>query len=150
MRKPVRKQLQKRPITRRVQDYLADTSSSVRNAPGENLRKRVPRVAERNIGEGVAVGAIEAGVAIIIEETLGVPLGASSDTIDVDVLEEGNEVYTVNVNAPTRNMAEARAFLDAGTGFTSYLTEVFEVEEVEIVRTRMVRDTYQVVLRIRG
>lgn len=152
--RPIRDAIGSEPPMMEIQNRFSGRLSKARNAPGELLKtdlKRegiLPRSEKRNIGNGVAVGALEAGVAAILEQVIGFPLGASVDIIDSEVVDENTERYTVNVNAPTKNMAEVRAFIDSTTGFTSLITEKFELEKTTILRTRTVRDTHQVELLV--
>lgn len=132
------------PILRKVEDSIDSSAHEARNRIlSEPLERRIPRLGPRNIGEGIAAGMVEAAVAVGIEDLFGVPFGATSDTINVKSV-EGGKVYTVNVNAPVQNMAKARGFLDSTTGFTSILTDKFEVSNVEVLNERILRDTYQV------
>lgn len=97
------------PFVKRVKDRVSRPLSERRNKPGERLQKRLPEVPSRNIGRGEAVGAVNAGLATLLEDTLGVPFGATVDIVNVETGSNG-DVYTVNVNAPTENIARARAF----------------------------------------
>lgn len=152
--RPVRDALDRDPPLMELQNRVSRPASRARNTPGKllktDLQERgfLPRTQKRNIGNGVAVGAIEAGIAVVLEQVIGFPLGASVDIIESEPIDETTERYTVNVNAPTMNMAEVRAFIDSSTGFTSLLTERFELQNTEVLRTRTVRDTYQVELLI--
>lgn len=134
-------------ITQRVSNRVSNRASQVRNRPSQRLQKRMPRLGQRNIGEGIGAGMVEAGVAVILEETLGLPFGASSDVTDVEPV-EGGHIYTVNVNAPVENMAQARAFIDSTTGFSSVLVDTLDVQSVEVLNTRPLRDTYQIKIRV--
>lgn len=140
--------LGREPIWRKVEDRLSERASTARQRVlNDPLERRVPRVGQRNIGEGIGAGLIEAGIAVILEETLGVPFGASSDIVDTTPV-DGGMVYTVNVNAPVENMAKARAFIDSTTGFLSILTDNYEIDNAEVLNTRMLRDTYQIELLV--
>lgn len=136
------------PIWRRLEDKVDDVGYRVRNAPGERLRKRIPSFENRNFGGGVAVGTIEAAIAVILEETVGVPFGSDTEIIHVEPVEGRANVYTVDVDAPFENMASAKAFFESQTGFSSLLTDLIEVEDVEVLKTRPLRDTYQVKIRV--
>jgi hypothetical protein len=94
------------------------------------------------------VGALEAGIALLLKETVGLPLGSDVEVSDVEATQGGN-IYTINVDAPFENMAEAQAFFEAGTGYTSIITDLIEVQETEVLRTRTVRDTYQIKVLVR-
>lgn len=131
------------PIWRRVEDAMDDAASDIRNAPGRNLRKQFPEFDNRNFGGGIAIGSLEAAIAIILERTIGVPFGSDVEITDTEPT-SGGTIYTVNVDAPFENMAQARAFFESQTGFTSLLMDTYNVENVEVLRTRPARDTYQV------
>lgn len=135
-------------IIRAITNRFQNRANDLRNKPGTQLEEKIPDVPNRNFGGGLAIGGIEAGIAVVLEDTVGVPFGGSSDVVGVEAV-EGGVKYTVNVNAPTQNMAQARAFIDSSTGFTSYLTDLYDVQDVELTKTRMLRDTYQVELLIK-
>lgn len=135
--------LDRKPFIRRVENRIDDRASKIRNRPSRAMQEKVPKIPNRNIGGGVAAGTIQSAIAIILEETVGVPFGGSTEVTEVDSVQGGN-VYTVNVDAPTENMSKAKAFFQANTGFTSLLTDLIQVDNVEVLRTRPLRDTYQV------
>lgn len=135
--------LDRKPPWRKLENRIGSAPRRLRNRPGDALRKRVPEFENRNFGAGVGVGIVEAGIALVLKETVGVPLGSDTEAVGAEVTEEG-VIYTINVDAPFRNMAEARAFLESGTGFTSVLTDKIDVRETEILKTRVLRDTYQI------
>lgn len=133
-----------RNIIDRIRSAPTRRASKFRNRYSKRVESATPDFLEgRAIGSGTMTGAVGAGILTILEETVGVPFGASSDIVSVDPV-DGGAIYTVNVNAPTQNMAQARAFIDSTTGFVSYLTDRFEIENAEVLNTRMARDTYQV------
>lgn len=136
------------PIIRRIRNRAAEPFSRVRNKPGKAAQERLPKAEVRNIGGGEVVGALGAGLATVLEDTLGVPFGASVDIVNVEPTNDG-DIYTVNVNSPTENIARARAILDSGTGFTSYLVDEFDIDEAEVLNKRFLRDTYQIEVRIK-
>jgi len=138
----------RKPIIRRVEDRVDQAAHDTRQIPDEFLQERVPELENRNIGGGRVVGIVSAAVATAVEDAVGVPFGASSDIIDTEVVDEG-VLYTVNVNAPIETMAEARAALDSTTGFTSFVTDKIDVEDVEVQKMRIVRDTYQIDVLVR-
>lgn len=142
----LKRNFDREPIWRRLEEKVSN--------PGHNIRDQidrktsfVPRFRKRNFGGGVGAGAVTAGVITILEDVIGVPFGGSVDTIDVEPAEDGT-IYTVNVNAPTESSAKVRAFIDAGTGFTSLLTDTLDTRDVEVIGTRTFRDTYQVQIKI--
>lgn len=140
--------LNREPLPRKIKDSVSDQLSEIRNRPGNRIRDRAPDLEKRNIGDGKVAGSVGAAVVTVLEDVVGVPFGASVDVVDVRPT-QGGQIYTVNVNAPSQNMAEARAFIDSGTGFTSYLTEEFDVENVHVLNKRVIRDTFQIELRVR-
>lgn len=139
----LRNTLDREPVWRRVEDRIGGTARRIRNKPGQVLQRRFPQFPNRNFGGGVAVGTVEAGVALILEDTLGIPFGSDTEIVDSQAVSGGMK-YIVNIDAPFENMARARAFLEANTGFTSLLTDLLKVENVDVVNTRTIRDTYQI------
>lgn len=127
---------------------MVSPANRLRNVPGGTLRRRVPQFPRRNFGGGVAIGSVEAAVALVLQDTLGIPFGSDTEVSDVRSA-DGGTVYTVNVDAPFENMARARAFFEAQTGFISLLTDLLEVRDVDVLKTRAVRDTYQVEVMVR-
>lgn len=144
----VRSALDREPFWRRVEGRVGSRANRFRNRPGSALRRRFPQFPNRNFGGGITVGLVEAGVALVLEDTLGIPFGSDTEIVDSQPVSGGTQ-YTVNIDAPTENMARARAFLEANTGFTSVLTDLLEVQSVDVLRTRTVRDTYQVEIVVR-
>lgn len=130
------------PIWRKAEDLVDNTGYNLRNKPSNALGV-LPRYKNRNIGGGIGIGVVQAAIAKILDDTVGVPFGSDTEIIGMEPADNG-VVYTVNVDAPTENMAQARAFLESGTGFTSILTDLLQVENVEVLKTRTLRDTYQV------
>lgn len=131
------------PIVRKITDKVGDRSNKLRNRVGKNARERLPRFGNRNIGEGTVIGTIEAGVATLLKDTVGIPFGSEVEIADISK-SQGGTVYTVNVNAPFEDMAKMQAFFEANTGFTSLLTNKLNVESVDVLNTRLARDTYQI------
>lgn len=145
----LKKKFDREPFWRRIEDRVSNPGHNVRNRVNSRLSGTVPRFENRNFGGGIGAGVVGAGVATVLEDVVGVPFGGSTDTLDVQPADDGSgTIYTVNVNAPLENMAKARSFIDAGTGFTSVLTDTLQVENVELIGTRTFRDTYQVTLKI--
>jgi len=140
--------LNREPFIKQVSDAVTDTAHNVREAPDNAIQQNTPDIPRRNLGGGTAIGAITAALATVVEDTVGVPFGASSDIVDSEPVNGGIK-YTVNVNAPIETMAEARASIDSTTGFTSFLTDRIEVDNVEIEKTRILRDTFQVEVIVR-
>lgn len=129
------------PVLRRVGDRIDKRASNIRNRQSRRVRMLTPSMDRRNLGDGMAVGAAGSAVASAIEAYL--PIG--SDTEIVGVSESGKGVvYTVNIDAPFENLARAEASLESGTGFTSFITDKIEVKSASVLRSRPLRDTYQV------
>lgn len=135
--------IDREPIVKKAVDSVRDRFHRRRTSVDDVIERNTLQFENRNIGGGTAIGAASAAIAVVIEDTVGIPFGASSDIVGSRSVEGGTE-YTVNVNAPFRNMAEARATIDSSTGFTSFLTDRIDIENVEIQRTRVFRDTYQI------
>lgn len=135
------------PFGRRVRKRIAPRLSKGRNNVSKKVRSSAPSFPDRNLGEGVFIGAVGSAVATILEDTVGLPFGASVNIIDVEA-SDGFNIYTVDVNAPTENMAEAKAFIESGSGFISYLTDSYEIDDAEVLTSRMARDTYRVRVRV--
>lgn len=142
----IRRILDREPVWRKVEDQISNPGHRIRNSVG-NIGDSVPEFQHRNLGGGIATGTLGAAIGVVLEDTIGIPFGGSSDIIETQRGEGANE-YVVNVNAPTENIAQARAFIDSGTGFTSILTDKLDVQDVELIGTRTIRDTYQIKLRI--
>lgn len=120
----------------------------VRNAPGTALERRVPQPFEKlPVGRGTLAGAIAQGIGVILQDTIGLPFGAEAEVVEVEQTENGY-LYTVNVNAPSENLAQARAFLESTTGFTSYFTDRFDVKEANVINGRVLRDTFIVKIEV--
>lgn len=139
----VRNALDREPVWRRLEERGVGPFSDLRNTPGRGLRERVPRFSQRNFGGGIAVGAVEAAIAIVLKRTIGVPFGSDVEIVDSES-RDGGMMYTVNVDAPFENMARAQAFFESTTGFTSLLTDLLQVRSTRVVKQRLVRDTYQI------
>lgn len=144
----IRGALDREPVWRRAEGVVARPASRVRNKPGSVLHRRFPQFESRNFGGAVGIGVIEAGIALILEDTLGIPFGSDTEIVNSQAVSGGTR-YTVNVDAPFENMARARAFFEANTGFASLLTDLLQVENVETLKTRALRDTYQVEIVVR-
>lgn len=144
----IQDRLGREPVWRRKEDQLSRVPRNVRGKLNDLLADRLPRYENRNLGSGVLAGTAQAGIADILEDVIGVPFGAETEMVDINNNATRNGAsgveYTINVNSPTQTMAEARAFIESGTGYTSILTDLLHVEDVTLVKTRMLRDTYEV------
>lgn len=130
-------------LIQRLENRVDDKAHELRNRPSKRLQRNMPRLGQRNIGEGVGAGLVEAGTIVILEDILGVPFGANVDVVDSEP-SQGGTIYTVNVNAHGENLARARAFLQSTTGFSSVFTDTLDIKNTEVLNTRIARDTYQV------
>lgn len=129
------------PVLRQVGDRLDKRASNIRNRQSHRVQKATPSLKRRNIGDGMAVGVVGS----LIEDFISSYIPIGSDTEVVGVRKEGEGVvYTVNTDAVFENMAKAEGFMESGTGLTSFITDKIDVEDVQILRTRPLRDTYQV------
>lgn len=146
VRERLREVVDRKSIPRKLDDRFKNRVHNLRMKPGSRL-ERIPDFENRNFGSGKGLGILEAAIATIIEDTVGVPFGADADVSTSTVTENGVR-YVVDVNAPTQNMAEARAFIDSGTGFTSILTDKLNVENVELLKVRTFRDTFRVTILV--
>lgn len=131
------------PVWRRLEDRIDNRAHSLRNRPGRRVQESIPSFENRNFGGGIAIGILEAAVAIILKETVGIPFGSDTEAVGAEPTGDG-VIYTINVDAPFENMAQAQAFIESGTGFTSVLTDRINVSNVDVLKTRVLRDTYQI------
>lgn len=134
-----------RPL-KRLSSEVGKRATKVRNKPVDAALGRID-LGRRNIGQGKGMGAVGAGLAVILEDVLGIPFGASVDTHNVEYVQDG-EIYTVDVNAPFHRMADARSMIDTSTGFTGFITDDIEILETELIKARPIRDTYRVKVKI--
>lgn len=132
-----------KPPLKKLTDRVSRRASRMRNRPTERLQEQSPSFENRNIGDGMSVAFLQAAVTQVLKDVVGVPLAAEADITSVQNHSKG-KVYTIVVESPTESLAEARAFLDAGAGFTSILTDVIDVQDTKIVRNRIVRDTHEI------
>jgi len=138
---PVRKFIDREPVWRKAQNYVDKTASDIRNAPGKRIRSMVPEMKNRNIGGGVVVGSVGAAIVKVLKDYA--PIDASVNIVNTEDVNGGVE-YTINVDSPFSNVAEAEAFFESASGFTSILTDKYNIEGVRVLKTRVLRDTYEV------
>lgn len=136
------------PIIRQLSDRFTDEGHSIRDKQDQRIEDAVPKLPNRNFGGGRGIGILGAAVGTALEDVIGVPFGGSSSVVDVDVQEDG-VLYTVDVNSPFETMAEARAAIDSSTGYTSFVTEEIDTVDVEVITTRVLRDTYRIELKVK-
>lgn len=145
----LKQKFDREPFWRKAEDKLSNPGHNIRNRIDDRMSNTIPRFNKRNFGGGIGAGAVGAAVGTALEDVVGVPFGGSTDTIDVRPATDGRgTVYVVNVNSPFASMAKVRAFIDAGTGFTSIITDQLNVEDVQVIGTRTLRDTYQIRLKV--
>jgi len=144
----LKKRFDREPVWRKAANRASGPGHSLRSRVGGSFGNRIPSFENRNFGGGIGAGTVGAGLATVLEDVVGVPFGGSTDTVSIENNPDGSISYVVNVNSPTEDMAKVRGFIDAGTGFTSVLTDELDVQDVELVNTRVLRDTYQVKLKI--
>lgn len=129
------------PILRRIGGRIDDRASNVRNRQSRRVQMATPSLDRRNLGDGMTVGIIGSAIEDLIATY--VPIGSQTEIASVKSQGEGI-VYTINTDSVTENMARAEAAMESGTGFTTFLTDNLDVENVEVLRTRPLRDSYQV------
>lgn len=139
---------EKEPVIRRLSNQFKGPARRIRDKQDQRLEDAFPPYKERNFGGGRGVGILGAAIGTALEDIVGVPFGGSSDIVGVEDAPDGM-VYTVDVNSPFETMAEARAAIDSSTGYTSFVTEEMDTMDVEVVKTRVLRDTYRVKLKIK-
>jgi len=122
-------------------DNRADAAHEARVNVGNKLVQVTPDWENENIRPGTATGAIMAGIAAVVDEYLA-PISADTEIANVEYTEEGIR-YTVNVDAPFEQQARFRAMMEAGAGFSSLITDSYNMTEPEDIRHRMVQDTWQ-------
>lgn len=122
------------PRIRDAESGVASSVSEFRNNLSDTVRETVPDLGDRNVGEGRLIALQLA------------PLGAVfGGTVDIENSREvdGGTLYTVNVNSPSKNTAEALSFLTAGNGIASYVVDKLERQDIEVQNERILIDTYK-------
>jgi len=138
---PIRKLLDREPIWRRVINKADKKASDIRNTPGKAIKNAAPKMKNRNIGGGVGIGMVGAAIVKVAKDYA--PVDTSVSIVNTEQAHNGT-LYTVNVDSPLSNVAEAEAFFESASGFTSILTDEYNIQDVNVVKTRLVRDTYEV------
>ena len=144
----IKKMAQKDPFLRQMSNKLKGPGHRIRDKQDNRIEGAVPQFKERNFGGGRGVGILGAAIGTALEDIIGVPFGGSSSVVNVEEASDG-VVYTVDVNSPFETMAEARAAIDSSTGYTSFVTEEIDTVGVDVLKTRVLRDTYRVKLKIK-
>lgn len=143
-----KKLTQEEPLIRRLSNKYKGPGHRIRDKQDQRIEDVVPSFKERNFGGGRGVGILGAAIGTALEDVIGVPFGGSSSVVAIEEESDG-VVYTVDVNSPFETMAEARAAIDSSTGYTSFVTEEMDTMEVDVLKTRVFRDTYRVELKIK-
>jgi len=94
-----------------------------------------------NIQGGTLLGAIIAAASTVADDSI-IPLGSETEITDAQVVDNG-VMYTVNVDAAFQNQARFKAMIESGTGFTSLITDKFDMEQEAVLKERPARDTWQ-------
>lgn len=143
----LKERFDREPVWRKATDVVQEPGHNIRSRVNNTFSGRIPEFRYRNIGGGLTTGTVAAVVATVLEDTVGLPFGGSADVVSAEPVDKGMR-YVIDVNAPLESMAKVRAFIDAGTGFTSLVTDQLDVQDTEIIKTRTLRDTYRVTLEI--
>jgi len=122
-------------------DNRTTAAHDVRTNIGDTIVSVTPNYENENINPGTATGVIMAGIATVLDQ-YAVPMSADTEVADVESVENGTK-YTVNVDAGFRQQARFRGMMEAGSGYTSFFTDGFEVSDMDSIRERLVRDTWQ-------
>lgn len=128
-------------------DSRADAAHEARVTIGDKIVEVTPNYENENIDPGTATGFIIAAISDITDE-LYVPIAADTEVVNTESVENGTK-YTVNVDAGLEQQARYQAMMEAGTGWTSFITDSFDQEDPEAIRNRVVRDTWQVEVTVR-
>lgn len=131
-------------IQRQVDDK-ADPLHDLRVNVNDTIVEISPTVHNENFQQGTLVGAYVSAVAQIVDEY--VPILADTEIVGTEPVENGTR-YTVNVDSPLKSQARFRAMMESGTGWTSYITDRYDMEEPEAIKKRLTRDTWQVEITV--
>lgn len=122
------------PRIRDAESGIASAASEFRNNVSDTVRSTIPDLGDRNIGEGRLIALQLAPLGAIFGGTVDI-----TNTREVD----GGTIYTVTVNSPSRNIAEATSYLAAGNGIASYVVDRLERQDIEVKNERIIIDTYE-------
>lgn len=128
-------------------DGVADTGHDIRIKTEDAIVTVTPTWENETIEAGSLVGLATA--AVVSAANTYVPLGSETEIANVEKVEGGTK-YTVNVNAGFRNQAMFRSVMETGTGYTSLITDVQDIQDEEVLRKRPLRDTYQFEVLVEG
>lgn len=136
-------------LSRRVSDRVnakAEAGHEVRTYVGDRLVEVSPNFDNENFNKGTITGAFVSAIAAVVNEY--VPIAADTEIVDSEPVQDGTR-YTVNVDSPLESQARFRAMLESGTGWTSYLTDEFDMEDPQAIHKRPARDTWQVEVTVK-
>lgn len=125
---------------RNAVDAKAEAGHYLRIRTEDAVVSVAPTWNDKNIHQGTLIGALTAAIASVAQTY--VPIRADTDVTDKEPV-DGGILYTVDVNAAFRNQAMFRSMIDAGTGYTSLITDKFNIQDEEVIKKRPLRDTYQ-------
>lgn len=126
----------------RVINARTEAGRKIRLKTEDAVVKITPTWESDNIGAGTIAGAMIAAVSTVLDD-YAIPLGSETEIVDVDAASNGGVKYTVNVNSAFQNQARFKAMIESGTGFTSLLTDKFNVQTEDVLKERPARDTWQ-------
>jgi len=132
-------------LVEKIRQELDNRSEAGHNARvniGNTIVEVTPNFETDNISPGSMAGAI---LAVIAKQGNAiVPVDVLSETeIAAAEPKENSTVYTVNVDAALPQQAKFQAMMEAGTGFTSLITDEFDVGNSQSLRKRIGRTTWQ-------
>lgn len=122
-------------------DKRAGAAHEARVNVGNKIVEITPNWDNENINPGTATGAVMAGLASIVDE-LYVPISADTEVAEVERV-DGGVRYLVNVDSGFEQQARFRAMMEAGSGYTSLITDDFDLSDADVLTKRPGRDTWQ-------
>lgn len=129
----------------RIRNKL-DSKANIGHTTRVNLGNRIVEVTptweNENISPGTLAGAMVAAISTTIDDFAPVDIASSAEIAGSEPI-DGGARYTVNVDGVLPQQARFMAMMDAGTGFTSLVTDEMEVSEGQPLRKRVGRTTWQ-------
>lgn len=138
-------------LYKRIKNKLDDKSQighNFRVNVGNKIVDITPTWENENISPGTLAGAIVAAISTTIDDFAPVDIASSAEIAGSEPI-EGGARYTVNVDGVLPQQARFMAMIDAGTGFTSLITDEFSVNSAEPLRKRVGRTTWQFEVEVR-
>lgn len=135
--------------TRDRSENLTPAGRRIRQKIDQRLKDTAVSPANDNIDAGTIVGAVGTAIVWLFEDYLPGRVAADAEIADVETVDGGIR-YTVDSNAMIESQSRFRAILDSGTGITSLWTDEIEVQSIELVKARPVRDTYRYEIVVRS